>query len=214
MAPVAALVTEDDLLRSALEHTLGGAGWRLEATARDRLADAGRAACVILDLGSSSLDLVRACQAGPAVLVFIEASGEDEIVRALEAGADDCLGKPLRAGELVARLAALTRRSAGRLIERGRLRIDRAQRAAWVGERQLRLTPTELGILEILARDPGRAFHRMDLLRVLFNTDLAAYARNVDCHVTRLRRKLEAAGLDPAPIATVQGMGYRFQQTA
>ena len=52
----------------------------------------------------------------------------------------------------------------------------------------------------------------MDLLRIVFDTTHEGYARNVDCHVTRLRRKLESAGANPAPIETVHGVGYRFTQ--
>jgi two-component system response regulator RegX3 len=63
-------------------------------------------------------------------------------------------------------------------------------------------------------KNEGRAYSRMELLKEIWDTDLSAYARNVDCHVTRLRRKLEAAGMNPAPIETVQRTGYLFRLQA
>jgi DNA-binding response OmpR family regulator len=77
-----------------------------------------------------------------------------------------------------------------------------------VGERAVRLTPTEFALLALLLQHPGRVFSRMKLLELLWNSTVEEYARNVDCHVTRLRRKLEAAGLTPAPIQTAHGAGY------
>ena len=211
---LAAVVTEDELLRSTVRTVLHGAGWRVHTLPPSRLDEARAATCVVLD---GMLPLIRSCPREPALLVLTDVGAEEMIVAALEAGADDCLGKPLRPGELVARMGALSRRVASKalqVIDRGPLRIDAAGRRAYVGSRALSLTPTELGLLEILARDAGRAFHRMELLQRVFATDLPAYARNVDCHVTRLRRKLEAAGLDPSPISTVHGTGYRFQIAA
>jgi DNA-binding response OmpR family regulator len=213
---LAVVVTEDELLRSSVRAVLHGAGWRMQALHPDEVADAQGATCVVLDLAGRP-ERVLACPREPALLVVTEPGAEEMVVRALELGADDCLAKPLRPSELLARLGALARRVTAPVtptIDRGPLRIDAIGRRAWVGSHALSLTPTELGLLEILARDAGRAFHRMELLRRVFATDLPAYARNVDCHVTRLRRKLEAAGLDPSPISTVHGTGYRFQIAA
>jgi DNA-binding response OmpR family regulator len=188
MERIAMVVSDDDLVRT----TIVEAGWRV--------VDRG-APIAVVDVAA-----IERVARGVAILAV---GREEDLTRA---AADDCVMLPLRPSELIARLGMLHRRL-GR-IERGPLRIDAAARQAYVGSQALSLTPTELSLLEILARDAGRAFHRIELLRALFATDLPAYARNVDCHVTRLRRKLEAAGLAPAPISTVHGTGYRFQLAA
>jgi DNA-binding response OmpR family regulator len=96
-------------------------------------------------------------------------------------------------------------------VIRGPLRIDPQRRQAWVGNNELVLTPTEHELLVVLAREPGRLFARLDLLSAVFDSTHPGYARNVDCHVARLRRKLAAAGLEPNPIKTMHRMGYRFE---
>jgi DNA-binding response OmpR family regulator len=75
----------------------------------------------------------------------------------------------------------------------------------------LRLTPTEFELLLLLARTPDRAWSRKELLEQVFDSTHEGYSRNVDSHVMRLRKKIELAGLRPAPIRTVQGTGYRFE---
>jgi DNA-binding response OmpR family regulator len=94
--------------------------------------------------------------------------------------------------------------------QRGALRIDQAARRVSVRGVPLRLTVTEFELLRVLARTPDRVYSRAELLQEVFDTSHEGYARNVDCHVTRVRRKLEAAGLDPTPIQTAHGAGYRF----
>ncbi len=76
----------------------------------------------------------------------------------------------------------------------------------------LALTPTEFALLVQFVRQPGVVLSRRQLLQDVFGTSNDGYARNVDCHVTRLRRKLEAAGLTPAPIRAVHGAGYRLSE--
>ena len=74
----------------------------------------------------------------------------------------------------------------------------------------VRLTTTEFALLSVVASTPERVYTRADLLDQVWLTGHDGYARNVDCHVTRIRKKLEAVGLRPAPIETVHGAGYRF----
>ncbi|MGH9886552.1 MAG: winged helix-turn-helix domain-containing protein, partial [bacterium] len=107
--------------------------------------------------------------------------------------------------------AAGATRAAGSVIAHGELRIDAEARRASVGELVLRLTPTEFELLLLLARSPDRAWSRKELLEKVFDSTHEAYARNVDSHVMRLRKKIELAGMRPAPIRTVQGTGYRFE---
>jgi len=140
---------------------------------------------------------------------------EADVVCGLDAGADDYVVKPIRPRELVARVRSLTRRmgvvsAAAQLIVFGTLRIDPQARNVLVKDTVVRLTATEWELLHCLAVESPRVLSRNDLLQRVFDTTHAGYARNVDCHVTRVRRKLEAAGLEHAPIETVHGAGYRF----
>lgn len=92
----------------------------------------------------------------------------------------------------------------------GDIEVDGDGRRALVRGAPLALTPTELALLAVLIAAAGRVVTRRELLERVFATRHEGYARNVDCHVTRLRRKLEAAGLSPAPIHGVRGAGYRL----
>ncbi|HZS37560.1 MAG TPA: response regulator transcription factor [Polyangia bacterium] len=229
-------VEDDAALRDVLRMHLEAEGWTLRL-AED--GDAALAACaerlpglVVLDVmlpKRSGLEVCAALRAlyhpSPGVLMLTARDTELDVILGFEVGADDYVIKPCRPRELVARVRALARRLGGAparasgapprpaqsdAIDRGPLRIDLAARRVTVGAQPLRLTPTELELLAFLARAPDRVFSRAQLLEEVFDSTNEGYARNVDCHVTRLRRKLEAAGLDPAPIRTVHGAGYCF----
>jgi DNA-binding response OmpR family regulator len=101
-------------------------------------------------------------------------------------------------------------RTPGAVVVHGALCIDVEARCVTVDDVALKLTPTEFELLVFLARTPQRAWSRKQLLEQVFDSTHEGYARNVDSHVMRLRKKLELAGLTPAPIRTVPGTGYRF----
>jgi DNA-binding response OmpR family regulator len=186
----------------------------------------------------SGLEVCAALRAlyhpSPGVVMVTARDSELDVILGFEVGADDYVIKPCRPREVVARVRAVARRldherpraasgspgesadgdradEARALIQRGALRIDRSARRVSVGERLVKLTPTEFQLLCFLAGDPERVFSRMQLLEEVFDCTHEGYARNVDCHVTRLRKKLESAGLAPAPIRTVHGHGYCFE---
>ena len=177
-------------------------------------------ALVVLDLnlpGRDGLDVCRALRArylpSPGV-VMVTARGTDaDLVLGFDAGADDYVVKPFVPAVLLARLAALARRLGGRsdaVARWGPLAIDARAHQALAGDQPLTLTPTEFALLTQFVRQPGVVLTRRQLLQDVFGTTNEGYARNVDCHVTRLRRKLEVAGLAPAPIHAVHGTGYRL----
>jgi DNA-binding response OmpR family regulator len=190
---------------------------------------------VVLDLmlpGRSGLEVCRELRARyaptPGVVMITARGSEADMVTGLDAGADDYVVKPFAPRVLIARVAALFRRLGappastrwravagerereGAGEREGEIEIDGDGRRATVGGVPLALTPTELALLAVLVAAPGRVFTRRELLERVFATHHDGYARNVDCHVTRLRRKLEAAGLSPAPIHGVRGAGYRL----
>jgi DNA-binding response OmpR family regulator len=220
------LVEDDDGLREALRIHLAGEGLRVRAVEDGPAALDACAACLpdvlVLDLMLPGLSGIEVCtqvrslyQPSPAVVMVTARDTEADVVLGLDSGADDYVIKPVRPRELLARVRAVLRRigtPAGPppAIVRGALRVDPAKRRALVGAVEQRLTATELALLVLLAREPERVWSRLELLETLWSTRHAGYARNVDCHVARLRRKLAAAGLPGAPIETVHGSGYRF----
>jgi DNA-binding response OmpR family regulator len=183
-------------------------------------------ALVILDLmvpGRSGLDVCREIRARlgpqPVVLMLTARIAEEDAVLGFDVGADDYVRKPFRVAELMARIGALLRRTAehpgappatSAAAHRAGLAIDAAARRASVAGREVRLTPMEFDLLCHLARCPGQVLSRRQLLEEVWGYQHEGYARTIDTHVTRLRRKLAAAGLAGDPIATVHGRGYRF----
>ena len=134
----------------------------------------------------------------------------------LELGADDYVVKPFSPRELVARAKAVLRRGTGspdeaELLTFPGLRIDRVQHRVEVDGDEVHLTPTEFRLLWCLASQPGRVFSRAELLDRIWGYDSESDARTVDVHVKRLRQKTRALQARPFQIATVWGMGYKFE---
>ena len=220
------LVEDDRALREVTAIHLEAAGYTVQAVGD---GDAALAACaaerpdvVVLDLnlpGRDGLEVCRELRAryspSPGVVMVTARGSEADMVIGLDAGADDYVVKPFAPTILLARLTALCRRL-GRPAEPaasvswGTIQIDLRSRRVEANGRVLTLTPTELALLIELCRHPGEVLTRRTLLQSVFGTTNEGYARNVDCHVTRLRRKLEAAGVEPAPIQAVHGAGYRL----
>lgn len=185
-------------------------------------ARASRPTLMLLDVmlpGASGIEVcaeVRTWGPPQPVIVMLTArSSEDDAVEAFESGADDYVRKPFGVAELVRRVEALlglSRRApvSVSVMRLGAMEIDRAARQVTVGGASVRLTPKELDLLVHLAERPGNVLDRDSLLAEVWGYSHAGYARTVDSHVTRIRKKLAAAGLSPEPIATVHGVGYRF----
>lgn len=172
---------------------------------------------VLLDLGlpdGDGLELLRRIRriAGPAVLVLTARGTERDIVRGLRMGADDYLVKPVRLGELLARIEAVRRRlpaseeDTNRIVHVGTLTVDLRARTATVEGKILDLTSKEFDILAVLARHPGTAVSRERLLDAVWGDAYLAVSRSLEVHMGNLRAKLSAPGL----LTTVRGYGYRL----
>lgn len=222
------LVVEDDApIASLVADHLGRAGHTVEVArdgeeALERFA-ATPAELVVLDVMLPRRSGIEVCAhirrgrgAQPVILMLTARNEEDDAVAGFEAGADDYVRKPFGVAELVRRVEALlalatrTRATVRAVIELGALTIDVGSRAVAVGGREVRLTPKEFDLLAHLAQRPSSVIEREDLLAEVWGYRHAGYARTVDSHVTRVRKKLAAAGLEGDPIATVHGIGYRF----
>lgn len=211
-----------------------GLGENLEAEGHEvRIAPDGLAAIadtlewrpdlVILDLmlprrdGFDVLSTVRLRGAAMPVLVLSARGGEAEKVRALSAGADDYVVKPFGLLELLARVHALLRRSAGRPVGTvqaesyalGEVVVDVPERRVTRDGAVVQLRPKEFDLLAALCRARGAVVSRSDLLTRAWGYDPGVVTRTVDTHVAALRQRLERNPDDPRLILTVRKAGYR-----
>ena len=175
----------------------------------------------MLDLFLPELDgtdvcrLLRAESRVPIIMLTARATDEDKLL-GLDIGADDYLTKPFNPRELVARVRAVLRRTwpeeePNADLNFGQLNISLLRREVVAHGQAVALTPTEFRLLETLAREPGRAFSRSELLDRAFGFDYDGIERTVDVHIMNLRRKIESQPGAPRYIMTVPGFGYRFE---
>jgi DNA-binding response OmpR family regulator len=175
---------------------------------------------LILDLmlpGKSGYDIlleIRREQSSVPVLLLTARDATEDIVRGLDAGADDYLTKPFSFEVLLARVRALVRRGGARRLERLRyddVELDRIQHSANRGGRDLRLTAKEFQLLEYLLLHPEEVVRRTHLLEKVWDLHFDPMSNVVDVHVANLRRKLTAGG-ERSLIHTVRGVGYLLSQ--
>jgi two-component system alkaline phosphatase synthesis response regulator PhoP len=174
---------------------------------------------VLLDLslpGLDGLDVARRLRAQSNVPIIMLTARIDETDRliGLELGADDYVPKPFSPREVVARVRAVLRRaeavSAPQVIRAGEVMIDLTRHVVRRGDQPIDLTPTEFNLLATLAREPGRAFTRPQLLEAAEGDAVDGFERTVDAHIKNLRAKLEPDPKRPRYVLTVFGVGYKF----
>jgi DNA-binding response OmpR family regulator len=212
------LVEDDDSIAVPLVAGLEREGFDVTRTstgAEALAADPGD--LVLLDLRLPDVDGYQVCREMRArsevPVIIVSARGEEvDRVVGLELGADDYLVKPIGLRELVARIRAVSRRSAARRdadadsISAGPVKIDLRAHRVTVDGNEVQLTGKEFDLLTVLARDAGAVVDRERLLREVWNTTWYGSAKTVDVHIASLRRKLG----DPGLIETVRGIGLRF----
>ena len=225
--PTVLLVEDEESFVDALLVGLKREGFKVEV-ARDGYEalerfDVVRPDIVLLDVmlpRISGIDVCRQLRKRtqvPIIMVTAKSSEIDTVV-GLEVGADDYVVRPCRPREVVARVRALARRVRPELAGAratavralGPLVVDTGAMRVTVNGAEVKLTATELSLLVELSARPDAVHPRGELLKSVFGLTHEGYARNVDCHVARLRKKLEVAGLEESPIHTVHGIGYRF----
>jgi two-component system KDP operon response regulator KdpE len=225
MPPMASihLVEDDQRIRSALVTALAARGHVVDASPTglgaigpllERAPDV-----VVLDLGLPDIDggdLLRMIRGVSQVPVIIATARDDEreIVRLLDAGADDYLVKPFSVDQLEARVRAVLRRGASPVpaedLRVGGLRIDTAARAVQLDGQPVELTRLEYDLLVHLARSAGRVVPRDELLAEVWRQPYGGSDKTIDVHVSWLRRKLGESAAEPRYVHTVRGVGVRL----
>jgi two-component system, OmpR family, KDP operon response regulator KdpE len=179
---------------------------------------------VVLDLGLPDIDGVevihglRGWTTAPIVVLSGRTDSADK-VDALDAGADDYVTKPFGVDELMARLRAVTRRAtpadAAPIVVFGHTTVDLAARRVMVRDGSqvvdVRLTPTEWHLVEVLLRHPGKLLSKRQLLTEVWGPGYETAGGNLRVYMAQLRRKLESDPARPRHLLTEPGMGYRFQ---
>ena len=215
------LVVEDerpiaDLVRMYLTRDNFGVHVEYDGIAGIAAARRLRPVACVLDIGLPGYDGLEVCrrlrESGDWTPVIFLTARDDEVDRiiGLELGADDYLTKPFSPRELVARVKAVLRRTAGNPDEAvvrqvGPVTLDPGRRLVLAGGATVALTPTEFDLLAHLMNRPGRVFTREELLASVWGYAAHAGTRTVDVHVAQLRGKLGEAG---SVIRTIRGVGY------
>jgi DNA-binding response OmpR family regulator len=185
-------------------------------------ARARRPDLIVLDVMMPLVDGLDVCrilraESNVAILLVTARSSENDMLLGLDIGADDYLAKPVSPRELTARVRALLRRTgagdaSAAVLRVGDLVVDPGRFEVRIGGTPVVLTAKEFGILELLAREPGRVFTRGQIIDKTFGFEQEVSERTVDAHVVNLRRKIEANPAEPRYVQTVYGRGYRMAE--
>ena len=219
------LIVEDDpALRNTIRSVLERDGHEVHS-AGDGAAGARELATasydvVLLDIGLPFVDgwhILETLESRrhPSVIVISARGEERDKVRALDLGADDYLAKPFGADELMARIRAVLRRaqqpaSETRSLKAGEVTVDLGSRAVFKNGSEVRLSPTEYGLLAALAQHSGQLMDHRTLLRTVWGPGYADERGYLRTFIQRLRSKLETDPHNPQVIVTVGARGYRF----
>lgn len=225
------LVIEDEPdLAMLLDRHLKDAGYQVRlAHAGDtglRMAQSGSFDLIVLDIMLPAMDGLEVCRrlrgdrVHTPILMLTAKSTEIDRVLGLELGADDYLTKPFSIPELLARVKALFRRiqvladaghsPAPRLSLGTELSIDAASREVTVRGEPVELTHREFDLLLHFARNPGHVYTRAQLLDTIWGEGHEGYEHAINCHINRLRAKIERNQANPQLLLTVWGVGYKF----
>ena len=226
-APRILVVDDEEDLLELVRYNLAKHGYEVECvgTGEDALKSARREPpdLIVLDLMLPAVDGLEVCRrlkseskTRDVPIVMLTAKGEDaDVVAGLEKGADDYIAKPFSPRVLTARVRALLRRHESQrqteletAIEVHELTIHPGRREAKISGERVDLTFTEFALLQFLARRPGWAFTRMQIVDAVKGEDYPVTERSVDVQVAGLRKKLGTHG---SYIETVRGVGYRFR---
>jgi len=224
------IVDDEENIRSGLSYALKGEGYTVYTS--DNGLDAVKKAkevnpdVILLDRMLPGLDGIEVCRqirvkSDVPIIMVTAKDGEIDTVVGLEVGADDYITKPFSLNVLLARLKAVLRRrdsatspdlATDESITYGLFTLYPQKYVAYLGEKDLLLTPKLFDILHLLVRNPGRVFTRDELLEKVWGIDYAGETRTVDVHMTWLRKRVEKDPSDPKLLLTIRGVGYKLAE--
>jgi two-component system KDP operon response regulator KdpE len=218
------LIIDDEIqIRRLLEITLNSSGYKtiLASNGHEGLASAAtnHPSAIILDLGLPDIDglellvKIREWYSKPVLILSVR-NNEDDIINALDKGANDYLTKPFRSGELLARIRSAIRLTSEtteqQVLEFGTLSIDLVNHIVRKSNEIIRLTATEFSLLSLLARNHGRVLTHKFLLKEAWGFGYIEQTQYLRVFVAQLRKKIEDDPAKPVLLITESGIGYRF----
>jgi len=224
--PATILVIDDEVqIRRLLEITLSSNGFKISeaGTGKEGLIAAAthHPELIILDLGLPDtngievLKKIREWYRKPVIILSVKNS-EDDIINALDNGANDFLTKPFRTGELLARIRVALRHMPGDNIDPnltfGTLTVDLVNHIARKNGNILKLTSTEFSLLALLAKNSGRVLTHQSILKEIWGFGYIGQTQILRVFVAQLRKKIEDDPAKPALLITESGIGYRFHE--
>lgn len=222
------IVDDDENIRNLLSIYLENEGFKTikvdNAKNAIEIIEEKNIELVLLDIMMPQIDGIEACikirQNKKMPIIMISAKSEDmDKIHGLTAGADDYITKPFNPLELIARVKAQLRRytaynvesnNSKVIIEIGDLTINTDTRQVWVGENDVRLTPKEFDILELLARNKGIVLSIRKIYEEVWKEEFFKADNTVTVHITNLREKIEVDPKAPIYIKTIWGVGYKI----
>ncbi len=217
------VIDDEPQIRRALRTALDAHGYTVEVAADGAAGLEAIAAwapdAIVLDLVMPDVDgfeVLRQTRVWSDIpVIVLSARGQEpDKVAALDQGADDYLTKPFGVGELLARLRAVLRRARGPAppaIHAGDVTIDLERRLVYRNGVEVHLTPTEMNLLLVLARDAGKVMTQRQILQRVWGSYATENSPQLRVYINYLRRKLEADATHPRLIVTEPGVGYRLR---
>jgi two-component system, OmpR family, KDP operon response regulator KdpE len=218
------LIIDDEVqIRRLLEITLSANGYKISEASTGKegltMAATGQPVLIILDLGlpdADGLDILKKLREWylkPIIILSVRNS-EDDIIKALDNGANDYLTKPFRTGELLARIRVAIRQSQdipdNPILEFGALTIDLANHTARMNSEIIKLTSTEFSLLALLAKNEGRVLTHQFILKEVWGIGYVEQTQYLRVFIAQLRKKVEDDPAKPKLLNTESGIGYRF----
>jgi two-component system, OmpR family, KDP operon response regulator KdpE len=217
------IIDDEAQIRRLLEITLSANGYKISEASNGHeglaLAASWQPVLILLDLGlpdADGLDILKKLREWyekPVIILSVRNSEED-IIKALDSGANDYLTKPFRTGELLARIRVAIRQSQGiadkQILEFGPLTIDLTNHTARKHNVIIKLTSTEFSLLALLARNEGRVLTHQHILKEVWGMGYIEQTQYLRVFIAQLRKKVEDDPAKPKLLNTESGIGYRF----
>jgi len=218
------LIIDDEVqIRRLLEITLSANGYKISEASTGKeglvLAASVQPVLIILDLGlpdADGLDILKRLREWyqKPILILSVRNSEEDIIRALDNGANDYLTKPFHTGELLARIRVAIRQSQGSgdtpVLAFGNLIIDLVSHTVHKENELIKLTSTEFSLLSLLARNEGRVLTHQYILKEIWGYGYIEQTQYLRVFIAQLRKKIEEDPARPRLLNTESGIGYRF----